>query len=162
MMADESLSKNFPIVFDEKLGIPLWKDLRELKLRYALPISSIRKFFEGLCAGMLYGTHCKKCGEKFFPPKPHCPVCGSHDVEWVEVDKEGRLLSYTVVNIKPESYQQYPDYVVGIAEADNGFKVLAWVKCRDPAKLRVGMRVRIEISKREGDNTLLYYIVAES
>ncbi|MCS7132647.1 MAG: Zn-ribbon domain-containing OB-fold protein [Aigarchaeota archaeon] len=162
MAGDERLSENFPIIFDEKLNLPLWKDLRELKLRYNLPISSVRKFFEGLSDGVLYGTHCKKCGEKFFPPKPRCSTCGSRDVEWVEVSNVGRLLSYTVVNVKPESYQHHPDYVVGIAEADNGFKVLAWVKCENLDKLRIGMQVKIEIGKHERENTLLYYIVPET
>lgn len=162
MAGHDQLSDKFPIVYDEKSGLPIWKDLRELKLRYSLPISTIRKFFGGLSEGVLYGTSCKKCGEKFFPPKPRCPKCGSRDVEWVEVDREGKLLSYTVVNVKPESYQRYPDYVVGIAETDKGFRILAWVKCDDPDKLSRGMRVKIEIGKREGEDTLLYYIVPEA
>lgn len=162
MVENKQLSENFPIVIDEKSGLHLWRDLRELKLKYTLPVSSIKKFFEGLSRGVLYGTNCKRCGERFFPPKPRCPMCGSHDVEWVEVSRGGKLLSYTVVNIKPESYQHYPDYIIGIAEVDNGFKVLAWVKCDDLSKLRVGMPVRIEIGRREGENTLLYYIVPET
>ena len=162
MAGQGSLSDKFPIVYDEKSGLPLWKDLRELKLRYSLPISTLKKFFEGLTKGTLYGTSCKKCGEKFFPPKPRCPICGSQDVDWVEVDKEGTLLSYTVVNVKPESYQHYPDYIIGIAEVGNGFRILAWVKCDDPAKLKRGMRVTIEIGRREEENTLSYYIVPKT
>lgn len=161
-MGGEELSKNFPIIFDEKLNLPLWKDLRELKLRYVLPLSGIKKFFEGLSNGILYGTSCKRCGGRFFPPKPRCPTCGSHDIEWIEVSKNGRLLTYTVVSIKPESYQHHPDYIVGIAEMDDGLRVLAWVKCDERARLRVGMRVKIEIERRDEDDLLLYHIVPET
>ncbi|MEM0329452.1 MAG: OB-fold domain-containing protein, partial [Nitrososphaerota archaeon] len=62
----------------------------------------------------------------------------------------------------PESYQRCEDYTVGIAEMDDGFKVLAWIRCDDPKKLRRGARVRLEIAKiRENDIPFYHLIPAE-
>lgn len=153
------LSNLFPVVKDEKTGAILWRDLRALNLRYTIPISRLRRFYEGLARGVLYGTRCPSCGSKYFPPRADCSHCGSSDVEWVEVDREGRLLAHAVVNVKPESYQEYEDYVVGVAEMTNGFKVLAWIRCDDPDKLRRGMRVRLEVAKVEKSGTLSYWLI---
>ncbi|MCD6235509.1 MAG: 3-hydroxybutyryl-CoA epimerase, partial [Thaumarchaeota archaeon] len=62
-------------------------------------------------------------------------------------------------NVKPESFQKFPDYIIGLAEMDDGFRALAWVKCDDYRKLRRNMRIRIEIGEREEDGVLTYFIV---
>jgi len=161
MSEDDVLKDFFPIIRDEKTGALIWKDLRRLELQYEFPVAGLKKFLEGLAKGILYGTRCRSCGAKYFPPRIHCSSCGSSEVEWVEVSKKGRLLSYTVVNVKPESYQKYPDYIVGIAETDDGFRILAWIKCDDFSKLRRGMPVRVEIEKRKEDDLQIYCIVPE-
>jgi len=161
MSEKELLQSFFPVARDEKTGAFIWKDLRKLELRYEFPVSSLKKFLDGLAKGKLYGTRCRSCGVKYFPPRTRCSSCGSNDLEWVEVSRKGKLLSYTVVNVKPESYQGYPDYVIGIADMEDGFRVLAWVKCEDLSKLKRGMRIRVEIDKRKEDGLQIYYIVPE-
>ena len=158
-MSGDDLGRAFPLMKDEKTGSVLWKDLRTLNLQYLLPISGVKKFFDGLRRNVLYGVKCRRCGARYFPPRARCSSCGSEDVEWVEVSKNGRLLSFTVVNVKPESFQKFPDYIVGLAEMDDGFRVLTWVKCDDHRKLRRNMRIKIEIGEREEDGVLTYFIV---
>jgi uncharacterized OB-fold protein len=158
MSGGEDLSKLFPIITDEKSGAMLWRDLRVITLQYMIPVGRLKRFYEGIAKGVLYGTQCPKCGARYFPPRPECSHCGSSDVEWVEISREGRLLAHAVVNIKPESYQQYEDYIVGVAEMDDGFKVLAWIKCDDPKKLKRGMRVRLEIDKMRGSGIPFYQL----
>ncbi len=159
MTEDDALENAFPIIKDEKTGAILWKDLRSLNLQYIIPVAGARKFLEGLAAGALYGAKCKKCGAKYFPPRSRCSNCGSEEVELVEVSRSGKLLSFTVVSVKPESYQKFLDYIIGLAEMDDGFRVLAWVRCDDYSKLRKGMAIKVEIGKREEDGVLTYYIV---
>ena len=80
-------------------------------------------------------------------------------MEWIELNGYGRLLTYTVVKVKPESYQKYPDYILGVARLDDGFNVLAWVLCADFKRLRRGMRVRIDFKERDGEDYISYFIV---
>lgn len=42
----------------------------------------------------LYGSKCKGCGMVYFPPRSHCSECYS-ETEWVEVSKEGIVVSST-------------------------------------------------------------------
>jgi len=157
-MSKEEEVKGSPIIRDKKTGDPLWVDVRELTLKYILPVAHIEKFFEALKEGKLLATKCRRCGARCFPPQADCPDCGSSDVEWFEVNGAGRLLTYTVINVKPESYSDYPDYVVGVARLAEGFNVLAWVECDDPKKLRRGMPVKIKARKRK-EGFFSYHIV---
>ena len=92
MSEDAELSKAFPIMRDEKSGAILWKDLRSMTLQYIVPIGRLRKFFEGLARGVLYGARCLSCGARYFPPRADCSRCGSSNMEWVKVRKKGKLL----------------------------------------------------------------------
>ncbi len=152
-------STGAPIVFDQKTGVAMWYDQRELKIKFLISIERIRKFFEGLSQSKLLATKCKKTGEIFFPPQVDCPNAPDSEVEWIELPKEGELLTFTVINTKPYSFGHYEDYIVGIARLTNGVQVLAWVREKDPRKLKVGMKVRVEVVKREPEGYLTYEFV---
>ncbi len=152
-------SIGLPVILDQKTGVALWWDQREIKLRFIISIEKTRKFFEALAEGKLLATKCKKSGKILFPPQVDCPDDPEDEVEWVELPREGELLTWTVIYTKPYSFGHYPDYTVGIARLTNGVQVLAWVRETDPKKLRVGQKVRIEIVKREPEGYLTYEIV---
>ena len=152
-------STGAPIVFDQKTGVAMWYDQRELKLRFLISIERIRKFFEGLSEGKILATRCKKTNKIFFPPQVDCPDDPNDEVEWIELPKEGELVTYTVINTKPYSFGHYDDYIVGIAKLTNGVQVLAWVREKDPKKLKVGMKVKLEVVRRQPENYITYEIV---
>ncbi|EZQ06699.1 3-hydroxybutyryl-CoA epimerase [Candidatus Acidianus copahuensis] len=146
-------SNEFPIIYDQKSGNALWIDLRQLNLRYQIPVGKIGKFFEGLKQDKVLATKCPKCEEIYFPPQDDCPKCKISGLEWIEMPEEGELLSYSVINVKPPSFSHYPDYVVGIAKMKNGVNVLAWIKSKD---LKIGMKVKLKVVKREPEGYLTY------
>ena len=152
-------STGLPIIPDQKTGSALWFDQRSLTLRYTISVERIRRFFEGLAEGKLLATRCKRCGRVYFPPQADCPHCRASDMEWIEIGKEGELLTYTVIYTKPASFAHYPDYAVGVARFPPGVNVLAWIRETDPRKLRVGMKVRWEIVRRQPENYLTYELV---
>ncbi|MEB3759993.1 MAG: Zn-ribbon domain-containing OB-fold protein [Desulfurococcales archaeon] len=148
-----------PVLLDQKTGVALWWDQREIKLRFVISVEKIRKFFEALSEGKLLATKCKKSGKILFPPQVDCPDDPEDEVEWVELPKEGELVTWTVIYVKPYSFGHYNDYTVGIAKLTNGVQILAWVRETDPSKLKVGQKVKIEIVKREPEGYLTYEIV---
>jgi hypothetical protein len=147
-----------PVMTDEKSGALQWLDLRELNLRYIISIENIKPFFEGLKEGKLLTTKCKHCGRIFFPPQRDCPSCRISDMEWVELSREGTLETLTVIFVKPPSFGSYDPYTVAIAKLDDGPRITAWLK-GDPRKAKPGMRVRLEISKREKEGYMMYELV---
>ncbi len=145
---------------DEKGQYSLWYDVRELRLRYSISVERIKKFFEGLREGKVYATKCRRCGRYYFPPpQADCPYCKASDMDWVEISGDGELLTYTIINTKPLTYSHYPDYIVAIARMREGFNVLAWLRVDDPKKVRVGMKVRLQVVKREPEGYLTYEFV---
>jgi hypothetical protein len=152
-------SVGVPVIIDPKTNIALWFDQRELRLRFLISVEKTRKFFEGLSEGKVYATRCKQTGEVFFPPQVDCPGVKDGEVEWVELPKEGVLITYTVIYTKPYTFGHYQDYTVGIARLSNGVQVLAWVREKDPKKLKVGMKVRLEVVRREPEGYLTYELV---
>jgi uncharacterized OB-fold protein len=152
-------SVGVPVLLDQKTGVALWWDQRELKIKFIISIEKTRKFFEALSEGKLLATKCKKSGKILFPPQVDCPDDPEDEVEWVELPKEGELVTWTVIYTKPYSFGHYPDYTVGIARLTNGVQILAWVRETDPRKLKVGQKVKIEIVRREPEKYLTYEIV---
>jgi hypothetical protein len=154
----ESMKKSMglPMVPDMKTGKALWIDQRSLGIRYIISVDKVRDFFNGLADGKLMATKCRDCGEIYFPPQTDCFKCRKSDIEWIELSKEGTLLTYTQINIKPYSFSHYDDYIVGIGRLPEGVNVTAWVREKDPKRLRIGMRLRLEIVKREPEDYYVY------
>lgn len=159
--AEESKKKfGSPIVVDQKTSSSLWFDQRELNVRYLISINKIKKFYEELSKGKVMATKCNKCGEIYFPPQSYCNKCGSNSMSWIELSGSGELLTYTIINVKPQSFSHYPDYAIGIAKMPQGVNVLAWID-GDVRSLRVGMKVRLEVKRRDPEGYLTYWIKPE-
>jgi uncharacterized OB-fold protein len=160
MVAFAKAQFGFPILIDPRIGIVMWYDQRELKVKFIISVDKVRKFFEALREGKLLATKCKSTGRILFPPQVDCPDDPKSEVEWIELPTEGELITWTIINVKPYSFSHYPDYIVGIARLPAvNINVLAWVKCKDPSKLKQGMKVKITIEKREPEGYLTYQIV---
>ena len=145
-----------PVYRDPKSGALLWVDVRELRLRFTLSVNRLEKFVEGMKQGKLMYTQCKRCGAKYFPPQVDCPKCKTSDMEWRETSTEGELITWTVINVKPASFSHHGDYVVGIVKMPDGFNVTAWIEA-DPKALKPGMKVRLVVDRRPGENYITYW-----
>ena len=146
-MSGISAEASGPLIRDPKRGHLLWLTPEPLNLVYLVSVEEIKEFFEGLKRGKLLGV---RCGQRlYFPPRPFCPD-GSR-VEWVELPREGSLIAFTVITAKPQTFSGHSDYAVGLAELENGVKVLAWIRAGDYRRLRVGMRVRVDFERRAGN-----------
>ena len=129
---------------------------RSLTLRFNIPISKTSRFWEALAEGKFETTKCEDCEKVTFPPQADCPNCMSSNSKWVELGTEAELLTFTHVQITPTSFVDHDPYVVAIGRLKEGLNVLAWVEGGDPAKLKPGVRLRIE-SRKEAEG-LPYYV----
>jgi uncharacterized OB-fold protein len=134
------------------------KSNRTLHITYNLPISRTSKFWRGLKEGKIYATKCEKCGRLHFPPVADCGDCGSSNVMWIELDREGKIEAFTEVVMKPPSFSKEPSYIVAIARLKEGVKALAWLIGVEREDVEVGMKVRL-VARVASDGRAIYEFV---
>ncbi|KAA8922391.1 Zn-ribbon domain-containing OB-fold protein [Thermoplasma sp.] len=149
------------IVKDEKTKNPVLLDLRELDIKYRIPVSRIEKFYQALDQGIIMGTKCPVCGARFFPPQAWCSDCGySGEMEFYPLDTHGHLMTFTKIFAKPKSFSSFGDYTVGIAHLDKeDLNILAWID-ESIQKPEVGMETVIKVEKRKEDGATVYFIAS--
>ncbi len=127
------------------------EDRRVLELRYRMPISQIYNFFTGLEEGKVRGTKCRDCGRMFFPPQTDCPVCMKKNMEWVDLDGESTLETFSIVEVTPTSFTSEGSYVVAVGLLREGVRVLSWLNVTDRGSIKIGMKMRLKaVKKKEG------------
>ena len=52
---------------------------------------TLESFYRFTGQGKLMAAKCKKCQTVMLPPKPMCTNCFSSDLEWIELEKKGKL-----------------------------------------------------------------------
>jgi len=53
------------------------------------------QFYDNLREGRFTTTKCQKCGHIAFPPGVICPKCWSEELEWVDLPKRARVVTFT-------------------------------------------------------------------
>jgi len=122
--------------------------VRRLKSRpitfvFELPTEKLTEFWNGLEKGKVYASKCKKCGYITFPPTADCSHCLNQEMEWVDIQGEGEIETFTHIVIRPASFQKYPTYTVAVVKMNAGVKVLAWLTSAKLGDVKVGARVRL-------------------
>lgn len=107
----------------------------------------------------LIGTHCKSCGEYYFPPRNVCPNCrrDSH----LEVHKFrglGKVETFTTIHTATEDFDRQTPYNLAIIRLDEGPRLTGQIVA-SPEDVKIGMRVRpvFRILGKEGDRGIIYY-----
>jgi hypothetical protein len=102
---------------------------------------------------------CTNCGYVAFPPRLICPQCKNREFAPMKLAAAGKLLTHTIIRVAPGSFEDQAPYAVGIAELDDNVRLTAQVVDCDFAKLKVGMRVRLEFRRvnEEGAAGVIYY-----
>jgi uncharacterized OB-fold protein len=107
------------------------------------PYTKVDKFAEYLQQGKLMGTQCKKCGEKYFPPRADCLKCMNDTFEWIEYSGKGILHSYTTIHAAPKGFEDIAPYTLGIVDLKEGGRLIAWIKDISDKELKINMPVKV-------------------
>jgi hypothetical protein len=121
---------------------------RPITFTFDIPLGKTAHFWESLeKEGKILATKCKKCGDISFPPAANCTECLSTDLEWIPINSEGQIETFTHVVVKPSSFANHETYTVIVGKLDSGVKVLAWLRGVKMGDVKVGMRVRLVANK---------------
>lgn len=105
---------------------------------------TIEQFYKNMLQGKFTSGKCKKCGKIHLPPRPLCDNCFSTDFEWVELPKNGKLLTYTIIHVAPPQFQEMTPYAVGIIQLENGLKIPGMIKGVALEKIKIGMSLTLD------------------
>ena len=110
-------------------------------------------FWDGTARGELRIQRCGGCGALRHPPGPMCPACGGDKPEYVLAAGTGEVYSYVVHHHPPVPGHQAP-FVVALVQLTEGVRMVGELLGADPEQVRIGMPVRAEFAKVDGDLTL--------
>ncbi|MGQ9530119.1 MAG: Zn-ribbon domain-containing OB-fold protein [Candidatus Bathycorpusculaceae bacterium] len=105
---------------------------------------TVEQFYKYILQGKLMGGKCKKCGKIHLPPRPLCNNCLSTNFEWIELPKNGKLLTYTIIHVAPPQFQGMAPYAVGIVQLENGVKLLGMIRGIALEQIKIGMPLTID------------------
>ena len=102
--------------------------------------------------GKIMATQCRVCGAKYFPPQAECSKCLGSQIEWFELNPDGRLLTYTVVRYGPAGFENRSPYVIAIVELGDGLRMLGHLDHRiTEQEVRIGMKLKVAPIRLDGD-----------
>ncbi|MCW4015810.1 MAG: Zn-ribbon domain-containing OB-fold protein [Candidatus Bathyarchaeota archaeon] len=104
---------------------------------------TISTFYNFVNEKRLMAAKCSACGNVILPPKPMCTQCLSTDLNWIELECSGKLVSYTVIHVAPEQFQSLAPYIVGIVEFKNGLRLPGMINDVHFEDVKIGMDLKL-------------------
>jgi uncharacterized OB-fold protein len=86
-----------------------------------------KEFWSKLSTGEFTTTQCQECNHLMFPPREHCSVCWSNDMQWVSLSGKGKLYARTTIHAAPDIFRNQVPYSVGIIDLDEGLRLIATI-----------------------------------
>jgi uncharacterized protein len=114
-------------------------------------------FKEGPDGGRLIAGKCDSCGEVFFPSIDSCLSCGHDTIVQTELDRKGRLFSYTIVQMPVANFS--PPFAVGYVDLAEGIRIFSQLRMEKEKPFQIGMEMELEIDTlwKKEDNDIVGY-----
>jgi len=106
---------------------------------------------------VLVGCKCKQCEKVIYPVRKVCLNCLSRDLERLDLSRNGKLYSFSIVHMPSEHFQ--PPYTVGWIELPEGIRIFSQIRGREEHPLKTGMNMELAIEKLwdEGEKEVIGY-----
>lgn len=102
------------------------------------------EFVAKLKDGKVMAYRCGKCGHMQLATTVFCSKCNSQEMEAVEVEGQGRIVTYTIQNVPPAEYEKYGTYAWAVVQLDAGFNISGFLEgVASPKDLPINSKVRI-------------------
>lgn len=101
----------------------------------------IQPFFENLKEGRFTTTKCKKCGKVSYPPRVICPECLSEELAYIDLPKEGTVISCVEEEVGVPIGFEVP-LILAIVDLDGTMTFITRIINCKAGELKEGDRVR--------------------
>ena len=108
------------------------------------PNADTKPFWDGCKEHQLRFQKCRDCGHVRWPASIICPMCYSHDADWIASIAKGKVYTFVVYHqaYHPAFEGDLP-YVVAIVELEEGPHILTNIVGCNPDDVRCDMPVEI-------------------
>ena len=110
-------------------------------------------FWAGTAQRQLRIQQCPACSRLRHPPGPFCPSCGDGTPCYVVASGRGTVFSYVVHHHPPVPGKELP-IVIALVELAEGVRVLGELLDVPAESVRIGLDVRVDWSRVDGDLTI--------
>ena len=107
----------------------------------------------------LEAEKCTGCGYIAFPSRQICPECGQKSFEMIRLRPEGKILTYTIIQVAADNFSTQTPFAVAIIETTDGARLTAQVVDCAPEEVATGKNVKLMFRciQREGKAGILQY-----
>ena len=99
---------------------------------------------------------CVDCAERPFPPRAHCPQCGSAKLEWHKVSGAGTVYTFTIAHRPPHPlFSDQCPLAIAVVELEEGPRMISNIVGCDPADVEVGMAVQVVFEEIQDSDVVL-------
>jgi uncharacterized protein len=108
----------------------------------------------------LEAARCTACGKILYPERASCPACGAREFETVNLPREGKVVTYTVVRVPPAGFTEQSPLPIALVELSNGVRTMVQIAdVADPETLEIGMPIRLEFRRinSDGEAGVIFY-----
>ena len=110
----------------------------------------------------LLGNRCDACKRTYFPPRESCPYCRRKSIGNMmdlKFSGKGEVVSYTIIHVAPEDFEEQVPYPIAIIELEEGPRVTAQIVDCDINDVKIGMKVQSTFRRIQEDGYIgaIYY-----
>ncbi len=124
-----------------------------------VPFSKVDGIEERLKEGKISATRCKKCKNIYLPPRMDCPECLDEDMEWVDCEGKGTLVTYTTIHAAPAGFEDDAPYTICLVDVEGGGRLVGWLDGKEE-ELKIGMGVSVGIRDLP-EERMIYFVTPE-
>ncbi len=95
---------------------------------------------------------CKRCAVVAFYPVYICPECASRELEWTLMSGKGTVHTFTVA--EKSSFEVEGPMIVALIELEEGAMLTSNIVNVDPARVHIGMQLKVRYEAISPDITL--------
>ncbi len=109
-------------------------------------LSAKPEFIENAKAGNVLSRKCTKCEELHLATVYFCKKCGNKDFEDAVIEGKGKIVTYTIMTVPPEGFEEYAPYAWVVMELDSapGVRISGFLPhIATPADLPIGTAAKI-------------------
>jgi uncharacterized OB-fold protein len=121
---------------------------------------TIEQYKKNIEEGHFKAYKCVDCGAVRGLPTGTCYSCGGSNMTWTPVSGRGTLVSFTVIHVAPDEFQEEAPYYVGIVQLEEGTRVttrLGGMNPEKPEMAKIGAQLKLGYEKGKSGHTYLCF-----